>query len=73
MGMAERVAKMRLWYHANMIEVNNVLNQLHIRNDDVAEKTAEKHVMILFNDVFPRIYGEEAVKSLMESKRNSNP
>jgi hypothetical protein len=73
MGIAEKVAKMRLCYHANLIELNNILNQLNIRSDNVAEEIAAKHVMILFNDVLPRIYGEEAINRLMESKTKKCP
>lgn len=65
MGLAEKVAKMRMSYHLNAIEVNNVLNQLHIRGDEKAEQIAKDHVMTLFNDIFPRLYGKEALDAAM--------
>lgn len=66
MGMSERVAKMRLNYHANVVEINNVLNQLHIISDEKAEEIAKKHVMIIVNDVLPRIFGQKAVDELFK-------
>lgn len=67
MGLSTTVAKMRLVYHAEAIEINNVLNQLHIRNDDVAEECAKKHTMEIVNDILPRIYGQEAVDDLFKN------
>ena len=55
MGLAEKITKARLSYHANMIEINNVLNQLHIRNDEKAEAVAKKHTMVIFEDIMPRL------------------
>ena len=55
MGLAEEVAKVRLSYHANAIEVNNVLNQLRIRTDEKAEEIAKKHTMVIFEDIMPRL------------------
>lgn len=49
MDIAKRVAKMRLNYHANMLSVNNVLNQLHIRDDEKAERIGAKHALASFD------------------------
>jgi hypothetical protein len=62
------VAKCRLWYHAEAIELNNVLNQLHIRKDDVAEDKAADHMLTIVNDILPRLYGQKAVDELFEKK-----
>lgn len=66
MDMPKIIAMMRFHYHANMVDVNNVLNQLHIISDDKAEVANMHHVMTLFNDIFPRIYGEETFNKIME-------
>ena len=68
MGLAEKVAKMRYHYHLNAIEINNVLNQLGLRKDDVAEEKAANHVMTIFNDILPRLYGKEAVDRLFKKE-----
>lgn len=66
MGISEKVARMRLYYHANVVEVNNVLNQLNIISDEKAEEIAEKHVMLIVNDILPRIFGQKAVDELFK-------
>ena len=55
MGLPDIVAKLRFEYHGDMLDLNNVLNQLHLRSDEKAEKIAKKHVMIIFNDIFSRL------------------
>jgi len=55
MSISKKVTKMRYKYHLNAIEINNVLNQLHIRNDEKAEENAKKHIMVIFNDIIPRM------------------
>jgi len=69
MGLADKVSKMRLSYHLNGIEINNVLNQLHIRDDEKAERIAKNHVMTIFNDILPRLYGKEAVDELLKNAK----
>ena len=69
MGLAERVAKCRLYYHAYALEVNNVLNQLGLRGDEKAEEVGKKHTMLIMNDCLPRIYGQKAVDEAMEIVR----
>lgn len=55
MGIANKVTKMRFWYHANAIDVNNVLNQLKLRSDEKAEVIGKEHVMIIVKDILPRM------------------
>lgn len=59
------IAKMRLYYHANMLDVNNVLNQLHIISDKTANERNRKHFWILIDDIAPRLYGKEAVDKFL--------
>lgn len=49
------VANIRFWYHANCLDINNTLNQLHLMSDERNEASNAKHVMIICNDVFPRL------------------
>lgn len=51
----DTVAKVRLKYHGDMLDLNNVLNQLHLRSDEEAERIAKKHVMIIVEYIFPRL------------------
>lgn len=55
MDITKTVAKLRFKYHANMLDVNNVLNQLGLRKDEKAEECGKKHTMTIFNDIFPRL------------------
>ena len=45
MDIVKKVAKMRLMFHANMLDVCNVLNELGILNDDKAENVMKHHAM----------------------------
>lgn len=49
------VAKARLYYHANRIDINNTLNQLHLMSDEKNEESNRRHCMILATDVWPRL------------------
>lgn len=49
MSMVTRVAKIRLIFHANMLDVCNVANQLGILKDDKAEEIMKKHTMKCFD------------------------
>ena len=49
MSMVTRVAKMRLIFHANMLDVCNVANQLGILKDDKAEEIMKNHTMKCFD------------------------
>lgn len=61
MSISMLVAKAREVYHTNMVDVVNAANQLGLIKDEKAEELNKNHVMTLVNDVFPRIYGQEAV------------
>lgn len=54
-GLPYIVANLRLRYHSNAIDLNNVLNQLKIRSDEKAEEIAKQHAMTIFEDIFPRL------------------
>lgn len=55
MNLPNIVAKIRFYYHANMLDVVNVANQLHILSDEKAEMMNKNHCMTIFNDIFPRL------------------
>lgn len=55
MDITKKVAKMRFNYHASMLDVNNVLNQLGLRSDEKAEEVGKRHTMVIFNDILPRL------------------
>ena len=48
MSMVTRVAKMRLIFHANMLDVCNVANQLGILKDDKAEEIMKNPTVCCF-------------------------
>lgn len=66
MDIAIMVAKARAFYHTNMTSVVNAANQLKLIKDEKADELNKRHVMTLINDVWPRIYGEEAIAKLLE-------
>ena len=66
MSLPDLVTKLRYLYHLEMIDVNNVLYQLHIRDADRAEEKGAEHTMVIFNDILPRLYGKEAVDNLIK-------
>lgn len=68
MDLPKLVAKLRLQYHANLLDVNNVLNQLHIISDEKAEESNRQHTMVIFNDILPRIYGQEAIDKMLKKE-----
>ena len=49
MSIVTKVAKMRLNYHASMLDVCNVLNQLGILNNEKAEEVMKNHTMRCFD------------------------
>ena len=55
MNMSDKIARLRLHYHATACDLNNVLNQLHILSDEKAEQKNCNHVMIIVNDIAPRL------------------
>lgn len=54
-SLSYKVAYWRLMWHAEMVDINNILNQLGLRSDEKAETVAKKHVMTVVNDVAPRL------------------
>ena len=65
MDVAKIVAKVRASYHMNMTSIVNAANQLNLISDEKAEKLNSRHVMILIEDVWPRIYGADTIAKLM--------
>ncbi len=55
MDLPRKVAKMRYNYHLAMIDINNVMNHLHLINDEKADEKAKLHAMTIFNDILPRL------------------
>lgn len=49
MDITKVVAKARLHYHLNMIDICNVANQLHLMSDDKAERANKEHVRNVFD------------------------
>lgn len=49
MSIVKKVAKMRLMFHANMLDVCNIANQLGILKDEKAEKVMKDHAMKCFD------------------------
>lgn len=68
MDMPTLVAKMRLQYHANLLDVNNVLNQLGIISDSKAEQRNKNHTMTIITDILPRIYGKDTIEKIFDRK-----
>lgn len=65
------IAALRFKWHANMVDVVNAANQLHLISDDKAEELNKKHVMTIFTDIIPRIEKEnlqELVDSMMKGE-----
>lgn len=54
MNLPKIVASIRLKYHLEMIDVNNVLYQLHLRSGKKADKIGAKHTMASL-DCFERL------------------
>ena len=49
MSIVTKVAKMRLMFHANMLDLCNVANQLGILKNKQAEKIMKSHTMKCFD------------------------
>lgn len=49
MSIVTKVAKMRLNYHATMLDICNVANQLGILKDEKAEEVMKKHTFKCFD------------------------
>ena len=44
MNIVKTVAKLRLSYHLNMIDICNVANQLHLMSDTKADNSNKRHL-----------------------------
>lgn len=49
MSIVKKVAKMRLLFHANMLDVCNIANQFGILKDEKAEEVMKSHTMKCFD------------------------
>lgn len=49
MSIVTKVAKMRLMFHAKMLDVCNIANQLGILKDEKAEEVMKGHTMKCFD------------------------
>ena len=56
-SLPEVVAIARFKYHANMLDIVNVANQLHILSDEKAEEMNKHHAMTIMTDLLPRLTG----------------
>lgn len=54
MDITKVVAKARLHYHLNMIDICNVTNQLHLMSDDKADRANRDHLKNVF-DCYSRL------------------
>ena len=70
MSIVTKVAKMRLFFHANMLDICNVANQLGILKDDKAEEVMKGHTMKCFDAM--EHMGLNVKKYLEESKKESS-
>ena len=61
MSISKATALVRSCIIMEAIDVVNAANQLHLIKDEKAEELNCRYTMTLFDDVFPRIYGQEAV------------
>ena len=66
MDITKKVAKLRFEYHANMLDVCNVLNQVGILKDNKAEDVMRNHTMKCM-DCLARIH-DTTVEELLKKK-----
>ena len=69
MDITKKVAALRFKYHANMLDVCNVLNQISILKDEKAESVMKNHTMQCF-DCLERL-GYPIEKFLKEQEKES--
>lgn len=69
MDITKKVAALRFKYHANMLDVCNVLNQIGILKDEKAESVMKNHTMQCF-DCLERL-GYPIEKFLKEQEKES--
>ena len=70
MNIPKTVAKIRFKYHANMLDICNVANQLGILKDDKAEVVMKNHTMQCV-DCMRRMYGDKKVDDLFKEEIES--
>ena len=68
MDITEKVALARFNYHGALLDINNVLCQLGLRNDEKGEEIGKKHCMIMVNDCLPRLSKETVNKMNKRAK-----
>lgn len=69
MNVVKTVAKLRLWYHSNMLDVVNVANQLKLLSDKRADNSNRHHFMECV-DCFERLgYDTSKVFGTTEEKK----
>lgn len=54
MSITKKVARFRLWYHLNMIDIYNIRYQLHLISGDKADVLNKKHLKQCF-DCYERL------------------
>lgn len=69
MSIVTKVAKMRLMFHANMLDLCNVANQLGILKNEKAEKIMKGHTMKCFDAM--EHMGLDPYGKLKKSKKES--
>lgn len=67
MDITKAVAKIRLGYHLNMIDVCNVANQLHLMSDEKADLANKNHLKNCF-DCYHRL-GVKLPKEVIDFMR----
>ncbi len=69
MNIVKATANCRFFYHTNMLDICNVLNQLGILKDDRAEEVMKRHTMKSLDCV--RITkGYNSIEEMLEKARN---
>lgn len=64
--LVDGITKLRFAYHAEMLDVNKVLNDLGLISDEQHEESNKKHVMTLINDVFPKMFPHVDIEKALE-------
>ena len=70
MDITKVVAKARLHYHLNMVDICNVANQLHLMSDEKAERANRDHTKKIF-DCYMRLGVEfpDFIKDFVNEKK----
>lgn len=69
MSIVKKVAKMRLMYHANMLDICNVANQLGILKNEKAEAVMKGHTMKCFDAM--EHMGLDPYRKMQKSEKES--